>query len=36
MRKVADKHAVAASNAKIKEITDVFEDLGLGHKPGER
>jgi len=36
MQRVKNESAVALTKSKIKEINDVFEELGVGHKPGER
>jgi hypothetical protein len=36
MQKVKNESAVALTKSKINEINDVFEELGVGRKPGER
>jgi len=33
--KVKNESAVALTKSKINEINDVFEELGVGHRPGE-
>jgi hypothetical protein len=35
MQKVKNESAVALTKSKINEINDVFEELGVGHRPGE-
>jgi hypothetical protein len=35
MQRVKNESAVALTKSKINEINDVFEELGVGHRPGE-